>query len=77
MYDKFSVEEINLMCIYNINDKNDLLTELWDSLRGVYDPEMRDIYESAIEKLEKISDDDFAEVGFYIADDYIIYEQGV
>jgi len=77
MYDKFSVEEINLMCIFDISDKNILLAELRDSLVYVYDPEMREIYESTIEKLEKISDNDFADVGFYIADEYIIEETEV
>ena len=67
----FSVEEINLMCIYDTSDKAALLAELRDSLPGIYDPDMRDIYQSAIEKLERISDDDFSEIGLYIADEYI------
>ena len=69
MKDIFSVEETNLMCIYDISDKAALLAELRDGLPGVYDPDMRDVYSSAIEKLENISDEDFSEIGFYIADD--------
>lgn len=71
MKDIFSVEEINLMCIYDTTDKAALIAELRDSLTGVYDPDMREIYESTIEKLEKISDDDYADIGFHIADEYI------
>ena len=71
----FSVEEMNLMCIFNINDKNALLTELRDSLRGVYEPDMREVYKSTIEKLAKMSDADFAEIGLYIADEYIDGEE--
>jgi hypothetical protein len=71
MKDIFTVEEINLMCIYDTSDKAVLITELKNSLPEIYDPDMRDIYESAIEKLEKISDDDFSDIGFYIADEYI------
>ena len=71
MKELFSVEEINLMCIYDTNDRTALIAELRDSLPGIYEPDMRDIYESAIEKLEKISDSDFSEIGLYIADEYI------
>jgi hypothetical protein len=71
MNDYFSVEEVNLMCIFNTESKTALLAELRESLPGVYDPDMCEIYESAISKLESISDDDFSGVGLYIADDYI------
>ena len=53
----FSTEEINLMCIFDINDRQTLLGELRESLPDIYDPEMRDIYESTIDKLERISDE--------------------
>jgi hypothetical protein len=69
MYDKFSVEEINLMCIFDTSDKAALLTDLWEKIDYVYDPDMREIFESAIEKLESISDDDFEDIGFYMADE--------
>lgn len=71
MRDIFSVEEINLICINNISDKTTLVAELRGSLPYIYDPDMLDIYESVVEKLEKISDDAFAEIGLYIADEYI------
>ena len=71
MNELFTAEEINLMCIYGTSDKTVLLAELRDSLLEIYDPEMRDIYESAIEKLGKISDDDFLEIGMFIADEFI------
>jgi len=70
MNDYFSVEEINLMCIFDTSDKTALIAELRESLPGVYDPDMREIYESTISKLETISDEDYSGIGFYIADDY-------
>ena len=70
MKDIFSVEEINLMCIYNTSDKSTLITELQDNLPGICDPDMQDIYKSTIAKLEKISDEDFSDIGLYIADEY-------
>ena len=69
MYDKFSVEEINLMCIFDTSDRITLLTDLWERIDDIYDPDMRDIFESVIEKLEKISDVDFMGIGLYMADE--------
>lgn len=71
MNDKFSVEEINLMCIFDTSSRSVLLTELTDSIDGIYDPEMREVFESTITKLETITDAEFADIGFYIADDFL------
>ena len=71
----FSAEEINLMCIFDTKNKENLLNGLRESLPGIDDPEMRDIYDSTIEKLEKISEADFSEIGLYIADEYIDGEE--
>ena len=71
----FSAEEINLMCIFNTDNKEILLGELRDSLADVYDPEMREIYDSAIEKLERITDADFSEIGLYEAEEFIDGEE--
>ena len=71
MKELFSVEEINLMCIYDTSDKATLLAELRGGLPEIHDPDMRDIYESAIEKLGEISDEEFSEIGMYIADELI------
>ena len=71
----FSAEEMNLMCIFDTSNRENLMSELRDSLNDVYDPEMRDIYESAIGKLERISDGDFSEIGLYIAEEFIDGEE--
>ena len=71
MYNKFSVPEINLMCIYGAGDKTALLAELRNSLPYIYEPDMRDVYSSTIEKLENISDKDFSDIGFYMADEFM------
>jgi len=69
MYDKFSAEEINLMCIFDTSSRTTLLAELWEKIDEIHDPEMRDIFESTIEKLEKVHEGDFENVGSYIADE--------
>jgi hypothetical protein len=68
--DKFTVEEINLMCIYDTSGRAALLSDLKTGLADVYEPEMREIFGSAIEKLNTVTDAEFAEIGFYIADDF-------
>ena len=68
--DKFSAEEINLMCIFDTSDRDSLLSDLRAGLADVYDPDMREVFESAVEKLERLSDEEFSEIGFYIADEF-------
>ena len=65
----FSAVEINLMCIYDTTNRQILLSNLRTGLADVYDPEMREVYESVIDKLERISEAEFSEIGFYPADE--------
>ena len=55
--------------------KKVLIKDLRESLPDIYDIEMREIYESTLEKLETISDEDFSEIGIYIADEFIEGEE--
>ena len=71
MNDIFTVEEINLMCIYDTGGRAALLSDLKQGLADVYEPDMREIFATAIAKLERITKDDFADIGFYIADDFL------
>ena len=52
----FTEPEINLMCIFDTNNKETLLSDLKLCLKDVYEPEMIDIIETTIKKLEKITD---------------------
>lgn len=61
----FTVEEMNLMCIYDTGNKAALLTGIRESLPDVYEPELREIMEKTISKLEALTDEEFAEIGFY------------
>lgn len=60
----FTYEEINLMCIYDTSSRKKLIAEL-AKMRKYLEPDEAEILEltnSAICKLEKISDDEFAEL---------------
>jgi len=67
--DKFSAEEINLMSIFDTADRETLRNDLVTALHDVYEPEMVELFGSVLDKLDTLTDDEFAEIGFYIADD--------
>ena len=73
--DKFSTEELNLMCIFDTNDRGTLRDDLVTALHDVYEPDMIAVFSSTLEKLDTLTDDEFAEIGFYIADDDLDMEE--
>jgi len=67
--DKFSTEELNLMCIFINADRKTLRDDLVTGLHDVYEPDMIAVFASTVEKLDSLTDEEFAELGLYIADD--------
>lgn len=61
--ERFTVEEINLICIYDTSGRERLINEIKESLPYVYEPELIEIMENAIYKLENMTDGEFFEVG--------------
>lgn len=63
----FTFEEMNLMCIYNTGSRTGLI----DSLREMRDElapeetELRELTDSALGKLQAMSDAEFAELELY------------
>lgn len=60
----FTYEEINLMCIYDTSSRKGLIAEL-TKMRKYLEPDEAEILEltdSAICKLERISDEEFREL---------------
>lgn len=57
--DYFTIEEINLLCIYSTESRAALLADLHQALPDIYDPDMKEIFTTAIAKLESMSDADF------------------
>ena len=55
----FTVEEINLMCIFDTSGRAALIQDLRAALSDFYEPEMKEIAESALGKLELITDAEF------------------
>jgi len=75
--DKFSTEELNLMCIFDTADRVTLRNDLVTALHDVYDPDMIAIFASTLEKLDTLTNEEFSEIGFYIADDDLQIEGDV
>lgn len=63
----FTFEEMNLMCIYNTGSRTGLIDSLRE-MRGELVPEeteLRELTDSALGKLQTMSDAEFAELELY------------
>ena len=63
----FTFEETNLLCIYNTGSRTGLIDALTE-MRGELSPEeaeLRKLTDSALEKLQAMSDAEFAELELY------------
>ena len=63
----FTNDEMNLMSIYNTGSRESLMQELREmrGYIGADQPELLAMTDSALQKLEKISDVEFAELELY------------
>jgi hypothetical protein len=59
MNELFTVEEINLMCIYDTSSREKLMAELVGAIK-VLDDDILDMAVSVIYRLDEMSDADFA-----------------
>ena len=67
---KFTAEEMNLICIYDTANRDVLRDELMEGLNYVEEPEMVNLFGSALDKLNNLTDEEFAVIGFYAASEY-------
>ena len=59
---QYSLEEINLMCIYDCTSRSGLIDELEAAMEYVDDPEMLRLMEQTIDKLNRTTDTQFVEL---------------
>lgn len=67
MMNNFTQDEINLMCIYNTGTKDGLMDAL-TAMREYLEPEeteLRGLTDSALDKLERISDEEYEAMELY------------
>jgi hypothetical protein len=65
MFEQFTVEEINLMGIFDADSRAALITELETALPDLSEPELIEITENVLAKLRKMSDADFDALELY------------
>ena len=68
MNTRFTVEETNLISIYIYEDRASLIEEMSDALPYM-DEDMRSLADRTLEKLRTMTDEEFAELDVYAADD--------
>jgi hypothetical protein len=71
MSEQFTVEEVNLMCIFDTSGKDTLVAELTAARHEFNEPELNEIAENVLRKLVKMTDDEFAALEIYpVYDNY-------
>ncbi len=62
--DRFSIEELNLMCIYDTGTRSGLISELEKiaSALAHEDEELAELVQSALKKLTAMSDQEYGEL---------------
>lgn len=71
MFEIFTVEEVNLMCIFDISSRISLIEGLEVALPGFDEPELAEITMGVLDKLLKMSDEDFNALELYpVYEDY-------
>ena len=60
----FTVEEENLLCIFNTDSRNALISEVTAAIVDFEEPELREIAQSALRKLDGMTDAEYADYVF-------------
>ena len=60
--EKFTVEEINLMCVFDRRNRTELIEEIDSVLLHLDDKDMEELAKQVIDKLQNMTDEEFAEV---------------
>jgi hypothetical protein len=62
MMSKFIVEEINFMCVFETQDKTQMLENIRQVMPHIKDSDMEKLGEQVLGKLQSMTDEGFAEV---------------
>ncbi len=60
--DKFTVEEVNLMCVFEGQDRKGMIADIKNVIPHIQDSEMVELAGQVLGKLETMSDEEFAEI---------------
>ena len=60
----FTVEEENLLCIFDTSSRDTLIAGIYDAMDYFEEPEMREIADNALRKLNALTGEEFSELIF-------------
>ena len=66
--DKFTVEEMNLMCVFEGQDRTGMITDIKNVIPHIQDSVMVELAGQVTGKLEAMSDEEFAQVALDAAE---------
>ena len=66
--EKFTVEEINLMCVFDRSSRTELIEDIGRVLPHLEDKDMEELANQVINKLQNMTDEEFAEVALEAAE---------
>lgn len=67
MMSKFTVEEINFMCVFETQDRTQMLADIRRVVPHIKDSDMEELVEQVLGKLQRMTDEEFAEVSLVAA----------
>ena len=65
---KFTVEEINLMCVFNTKSRMELMEDIGGVLPHLKESEMEELTRNVLTKLQDMTDEEFTELVLEAAD---------
>lgn len=68
MNNKFTVEEINLISVFDVKSRTKIIQDISGAMKHLGDGEMVELSSRVIGKLKNMSDKEFAELEFMAAD---------
>ena len=67
--DKFTVEEINFMCVFENESRVEMIQSIKGIMPHISDSDMEELGQKVLDKLEKMSNQEFAEIVLEPADE--------
>ena len=65
---KFTVEEVNLMCVFEGQDRKSMIADIKNVIPYIQDSDMVELARQVLGKLEAMSDEEFAGVALEAAE---------
>ena len=63
-----TVEEINFMCVFETQDRTDMIGQIRQIMPHIKDSDMEELGEQVLGKLQSITDEEFAEISLEAAE---------